>query len=162
MCTNPSKFQIMFMGLKRKNKLCLNINGQLIPSSEHVKLLGATIDNTLKFDTHVLGICKKVNQKLHEFNRLSPYLGDNKSKLLLNAVIMSNFSYCPLIWLFCSKAASNEISRTHKRALRTLYRDYESNFEELLDRDDTKTIHTKNLQNLMVEIYKLFNQLNSL
>ena len=160
MCANPSKFQIMFLGLKRKNKLCLNINGQLIPSSEHVKLLGVTIDNTLKFHTHVLGICKKVNQKLHAFNRLSPYLGENKSKLLLNAVIMSNFSYCPLISLFCSKAASNEINRTHKRALRTLYRDYESNFEELLDRDDTKTIHTKNLQNLMVEIYKSFHQLN--
>ena len=160
MCANPSKFQIMFLGPKRKNKLCLNINGQLIPSSEHVKLLGVTIDNILKFDTHVLGICKKVNQKLHAFNRLSPYLGENKAKLLLNAVIMSSFSYCPLIWLFCSKAANNEINRTHKRALRTLYRDCESNFEELLVRDDTKTIHTKNLQNLMVEIYKLFNQLN--
>ena len=48
MCANASKFQIMFLGLKRKNKLCLNINGQLIPSSEHVKLLGVTIDNTLK------------------------------------------------------------------------------------------------------------------
>ena len=108
MCANPSKFQIMFLGLKRKNKLCLNINGQFIPSSEHVKLLGVTIDNTLKFDTHALGICKKVNQKLHAFNRLSPYLGENKSKLLLNAVIMSNFSYCPLIWLFCSKAANNK------------------------------------------------------
>ena len=29
-----------------------------------------------------------------------------------------------------------------------------------LDRGDTKTIHTKNLRNLMVEIYKSFNQLN--
>ena len=48
-----------------------------------------------------------------------------------------------LIWLFCSKAANNEINRTRKRALRTLYRDYGLNFEELLDRDDTKTIHTK-------------------
>ena len=34
-------------------------------------------------------------------------------------------------------------------------------FEELLDRDDTKTIHTKNLQKLMVEVYKSFNHLNS-
>ena len=83
-----------------------------------------------------------------------------KAKLLLNAVKMSNFSYCPLIGLFCSKVANNEINRTHKRALRTLYRDYESNFEELLDRDDRKTMHTKNLQNLMVEIYKSFNQLS--
>ena len=46
------------------------------------------------------------------------------------------------------------ITRTHKRALRILYRDYESSFEELLEGDNTKTIHTKNLQKLMIEVYK--------
>ena len=160
MNANPSKFQVMFLGLKGAKKLCLNMNGQLIPSSEHVKLLGVNIDNSLKFETHVKEICKKVNQKLYAFGRLRPYLGEQKSKLLLNSVVMSNFSYCPLIWLFCSKVANNEINRTHKRALRTLYRDYESTFEELLDRGDTKTTHKKNLQNLMVEIYKSMNHLN--
>ena len=83
-----------------------------------------------------------------------------KSKILLNSVVMSNFSYCPLIWLFCSKVAKNEINRTHKLALRTLYKDYASTFEELLDRGDAKTTHKKNLQNLMVEIYKSMNHLN--
>ena len=160
MSANPSKFQIMFLGLKRKNKLCLNINGQLITQSEHVKLLGVTIDNSLKFDTHVQSICKKANKKLYAFGRLRPYLGSDKSKLLLNAVVLSNFSYCPLIWLFCSKIANNDINRTHKRALRILYRDYESSFEELLERDNTKTIHTKNLQKLMIEVYKSVNHLN--
>ena len=94
------------------------------------------------------------------FGRLRPYLGEQKSKLLLNSVVISNFSYCPLIWLFCSKVANNEINRTHKCALRTLDRDYESTFEELLDRGDTKTTHKKNLQNLMVEIYKSMDHLN--
>ena len=67
MSANPSKFQIMFLGLKGAKKLCLNMNGQLIPSSEHVKLLGVNIDNSLKFETHVKEICKKVNQKLYAF-----------------------------------------------------------------------------------------------
>ena len=75
---------------------------------------------------------------------------------------MSNFSYCPLIWLFCSKVANNEINRTHKRALRTLYRDYESTLEELLDRGNAKTTHKKNLQNLMMEIYKSMNHLKGI
>ena len=61
MGANPSKFQVMFLGLKRKNKLCLNINGQLITPSEHVKLLEVTIDNALKLDTHEHRICKKAN-----------------------------------------------------------------------------------------------------
>ena len=73
---------------------------------------------------------------------------------------MSNFSYCPLIWLFCIKGANNEINRTHKRALRALYGDCESMFEELLDRDKSKTIHKKNLQILMTEVYRTINHLN--
>ena len=158
MSANSSKFQIMFLGLKEAKKLCLN--GQLIPSCKHVKLLGVNIDNSLKFETHVKEICKKVNQKVYAFGRLRPYLGEPKSKLLLNSLVMSIFSYCPLIWLFCSKFANNEINSTHKRALRTSYRDYESTFEERLDRCDTKKTHKKNLQYLMVEIYKSMNHLN--
>ena len=73
---------------------------------------------------------------------------------------MSSFSYCPLIWLFCSKGANNEINRTHKRALRALYGDYESTFEELSDKDKSMTIHKKKLQRLVGEIYKTVNHLN--
>ena len=82
MSANPSKFQVMFLGLKGSKKLCLNMNGQLIPSSEHVKLLGVNIDNSLKFETHVKEICKKVNQKLYAFERLRPFLGEQKSSNL--------------------------------------------------------------------------------
>ena len=147
----------MFLGLK-KNTLCLYINGQLIPPSEHVKLLGATIDNALKFDTHVHGMCKEASQEIHA---LRPYLGKDKSNHLLNAAVLSNFSCYPLILLFCGKTANNEINRTHKRVLRILYRDYESKFEELLDWDKTNTTRTKNLEKLMIAIYKSFNHLKS-
>ena len=72
----------------------------------------------------------------------------------------NSFSYCPLISLFCSKGANNEINRTHKWALRALHGDYESTFEELLDKDKSMKIHKKNLQRLMVAIYKIINHLN--
>ena len=74
--------------------------------------------------------------------------------------IMSNFSYCPLLWLFCSYGANSEINRAHKRVLRALYRDYEYTFGELLDKSKSKMIRKSNLQILMVEIYKTINYLN--
>ena len=49
MTASPSKFQIMFLGRKDMNKLCLNINGNLITSSNQVKLLSVNIDNSFKF-----------------------------------------------------------------------------------------------------------------
>ena len=160
MNANPSKFQITILGLEDMSKLCLNINGLLIPSSKLVKLLGVNTDNSLKFDAHIKELCRKVNQKVHAFGRLRSFLGEQKAKLLFNSVILSNFSYCPLIWLFCSKGANNGINRTHKRGLRALHGDCESTFEELLDKKKSLTIHKKNLQRLMVDIYKTINHLN--
>ena len=157
MTANPSKCQIMFLGRKDMSKLCLSITGNLIPSSNQVKLLGVNIDNSLSCEAHVKELCRKVNLKVNAFIRLRLFLGEQKSKLIFNSVIMSNFSYCPLIWLFCTKGA---INRTHKRALRALYGDYGSTFEELLDRDKSKTIHKKNLHILMTEVYRTINHLN--
>ena len=71
-----------------------------------------------------------------------------------------NFNYCPLIWLFCNKGANKEINRTHKRVLRMLYEDYECPFEMLLTRSGSVCIHAKNLQKLMIEIYKSINHLS--
>ena len=96
------------------SKLCLYMNGLLIPSSKQVKLLGVNIVNSLKFEAHVKEPCRKVNQTVHTFGRLRPFLGKQKSKLLFNSVVLSNFSYCPRIWLFCSKGANNESKKDSK------------------------------------------------
>ena len=50
--------------------------------------------------------------------------------------------------------------RTHTRASRILHNDYDSSLNTLLKKNDTVTIHTKNLQKLMLEIYKSMNHLN--
>ena len=160
MCANPAKFQIMFLGLNINNSLCLNIDGQRVKQSEHVKLLGVQIDNKLHFDKHVKELCQKINQKLCAFSRIRPFLNREKAKILLKSIVMSNFSYCPLIWMFCSKFANKEINRTNKRALRVLYEDYDSSFEQLLEKDGSITVHQKNLQILMTEIYKTTNHIN--
>ena len=85
---------------------------------------------------------------------------DGHRSTVYKAVILLNFNYCPLIWLFCNKGANKEINRTHKRALRILYEDYESSFETLLARSGSNSIHIKNLQKLMTEIYKSMNHLS--
>ncbi len=83
-----------------------------------------------------------------------------KAKKLLTSVVLANFSYCPLIWLFCSESANKDIKRTNKRASRVLYRDFDASFDQLLARAGSITVHQKNLQSLMIEIYKTMNHLN--
>ena len=55
---------------------------------------------------------------------------------------------------------TKEIHRTHKRALRILYKEYDCPLETLRTRSGSFCIHVRNLQKLMTEIYKSMNQLN--
>ena len=98
--------------------------------------------------------------QISAFSRISHYLNEKQSRLLYNSFIMFQFNYCPLIWMFCGKVANNDLNRTHKRALRILLNDYTSTFNELLHRVNECTIHQKNLQKLMLEVYNSLTQQN--
>ena len=89
------------------------------------------------------------------------YISREQALSICNVVILSNFNYCPLIWLFCNKVANKKIDRAHKRALKILlHNDYDSSFQSLLAR--SFTIHVPNLQKLMTmtKIYMLLNNVN--
>ena len=160
MVANPAKFKLMFLGLNQKHKLCLEINDKIIPPSDTVKLLGIDIDSKLKFDSHVKTMCAKASRKVSAFSRVANFITFEQAKLLYNSFIMSNFGYCPLIWMFCGKTANEEINRIHKRALRRLYNDFSSSFKELLEKSGQKTVHLQNIQTLLVEVFKSLNQMN--
>ena len=140
----------------------LNINDNKILSTNKVKLLGIEIDNALTFTAHIQNLCSKVNRRINAFSRINTYISRPQAMLICNAVILSNFNYCPLIWLSSTKAVNNEINRTHKRALRILFNDYDSSFDELLERSESVKIHVQNLNKLMIEIYKTMNNFNPL
>ena len=82
-----------------------------------------------------------------------------KRKVLMKAFIASQFSYCPLIWMFHSRTLNNRINNIHERALRLTYKDNQSSFEELLEKDHSVTVHHKNLQALATEIFKVKSDL---
>ena len=126
-----------------------------IQNSKSEKLLGVTIDNKLSFTEHVRKICDKASQKLNALARLSSFMSLEKRRLIMKAFVNSQFGYCPLIWMFHNRTLNNRINRIHERALRIVYQDKKSSFNELLRRDNTVTVHQRNLQVLATELYKV-------
>ena len=88
------------------------------------------------------------------------YMDQNKLRNLMKVFIISQFEYCPLICMFHSRWLNQKINKIQERALRITYKDTESTFSELLQKDCAVTIHTKNLQIVMTEMYKTKNELN--
>ena len=103
MKVNPKKFQFMILGKTPRQRIILNINQIKVDKSQKVVLLGLTIDNRLTFKDHVDMLCSTANYKLHALRRIRKYLTAEKTKLLYNAFINSQFNYASVIWMFCRK-----------------------------------------------------------
>ena len=145
---------------KHSDDVSIKINDEILKGEKTVKLLGIKIDNNLDFKEHIASLCKNVSQKLHALSRISSFIEEKKLRILMKAFIESQFSYCPLIWMFHgSRTLENRINSLHERALRISYRDSHSTFEELLKKDESFHIHERNLQRLATEMFKTKNNL---
>ena len=91
--------------------------GKAIKSSSTVELLGITLDKNLNFKRHIQNIYCKANNKIKTFFRIQSFLKLKQAKVLAVAYILSNFRYCPLVWMLCGKCNSNLIMKTHYRCL---------------------------------------------
>ena len=140
-------------------KLHVNICTSQIENSKHEKLLGVNIDSKLSFEKHPNIICSKARAKINALGRVAPFMNIEKRRTIMNAFFNSQFSYCPLIWMFHSRLINNKINRLHERCLRIVYSDNQSTFEELLEKDNTVSVHQRNLQFLATELYKVLNVL---
>ena len=67
---------------------------------------------------------------------------------------MSQFNYCLLTWMCHSRAKNNKINCLHGRCLRIIYEDKACTFEQLLEKDNSVSINTRNLRFLAAEMFK--------
>ena len=81
-------------------------------------------------------------------------------KYVMKALILSQFSYFPLVWMLSERGLSSKINYFHEKALRIAYDDELSDFQTMLGKDHAVTIHVKNLQVLMTEIFKTRHSLH--
>ena len=57
--------------------------------------------------------------------------------------------------MFHNRKLNNHINHIHEKALRIAYQDHNSTFNELLAKDGSFKIHDRNLQKLLIEIFKV-------
>ena len=123
-------------------------------------MLGVNLEGRLNFDFHVNTLLKKASKKYHALARVCNYMNKKKRRILMNAFITSQFSYCPLVWMSHSRAMNNRINKIHEKALRLVYKDKTNlSLDDLLKKDKSVSIHQRNLQILATEIYKAKNDL---
>ena len=151
---NESKCKLLVTGNKEE-VLIASVGDVNVVESHKVKLLGICIDRELKFNDNVNIKCNIAGKKLNALMRLGNILPFHRKRVLIKSFVESQFSYAPLLSLFHSREVNNKVNNLHYRALRFLYQDNFSSFQELLKKDNSVTIHQRHIQFLAIELYKV-------
>ena len=147
-----------FHALLSTDKLVhVNIGTTQIENTQNERLLGITIFSKLSFDKHIQQICSRASAKLKALARIVPFMNITKMKRLMNAFFNAQFCYCPFTWMFHSRKLNNKINKLHERCLQIVYNNNTSTYEELLETDNSVSVHFQNVQALAIELCKVVN-----
>ena len=87
-------------------------------------------------------------------------MNKKKRRILMNAFITFQFSYCPPVWVSHRRTMNNRTNKIHEKVLRVVYK-HEKNFsfDDLLKKGKSMNIYQINLKILATEICKVTNDL---
>ena len=77
----------------------------------------------------------------------------------MKGFVTSQFGYRPLAWMFHSNGLNNKTNSLHERALRITYGDRSSSFQDLLNKENSVSIHHRNMQAIATEMFKVKNNI---
>ena len=81
----------------------VNINGFQTTNNTEEELVGIKFDSKLSFENHVSSLCKKASETLHALTRIVNYMNLSKRIAFMKTFVISQFNYCPLVWIFDSR-----------------------------------------------------------
>ena len=137
---NRIMLQFMILGKFMQPKYCLTIGSINVKKSDHVELLGITIDKHLNFKKNIDNLFRDANYKLHALRRIRKYLTIENAKLLGNAFIDSQFNCAPLLQMSCQKTLYLKMEMIHRKKLRIIHHS-NAFYPDLLECNDSVSIH---------------------
>ena len=120
--------------------------------------MGVTVDYQLNFNNHVSSLCKKASKQLNVLKRIGMYLNRLGRLTIYHSFILSNFNYCPLVWHFCGEVNTSKIEKIQERALRFVYLDTTSSYEDLLMKANLPSLKIRRMRELAMAAFKIIHK----
>ena len=158
MIANPDKYQALVLG-NTAHDFDIKCKEKSIPVFSEIQLLGVTLDNKLKFDSHIASICRKVGRQVNALNRLKNVLPCKTKEALYRAFILPHFDYCSQIWHHCRARNTRKLERVNERALRFVYKDKNNSYDRLLNWIGLhSTLEGRGIQDMLITINSCFQE----
>ena len=115
---NNDKTKVMLLKSKSCSELNIVVEGKKLEQVNVIKYLGLTIDDRLKWNSHVNNLCKSVAFKVHFLAKLRKYVNSSVLNVLYKSVIQPRLDYACSVWANCPHAYKKKLIRIQKRAAR--------------------------------------------
>ena len=161
MKANVDKFQFMlFCPSTSENKeiVTVNVNGIILKSQNEGKLLGINIEKDLTFNNHIRIVCTKANAKILALRRMLNFLTEDCKLAVLRSFIICHFMYCCILLHFGSKVLRDKMEKILYRGLKLVYKDYESSYEQLLNKAKMDNVELVRQKAIICEMFKCLHE----
>ena len=128
MVINPIKTGSMTIVTRQKHQLSplpldLVLNGAKIDQVSEHRLLGITIENKLRWDSHITNMCITVSRRVFLLSKLRYVVDIDTRKLFFNAHIKPHIDYASVVWDGCSDVLKKILHSLHRRAVMVILQD---------------------------------------
>ena len=104
------------------------------------------------FHQHVSILCRKAGARLRILQSFSSYIDEHYRMTIFRSFVLIN--YCSLVWNFGEAAHTSKMERIQFRALKYIYIDVSTSYEELLARANLPTLELHRKREILVEVFK--------
>lgn len=154
---NPEKFQAIIFSKDKQEKV-LKIANKNVQTSNVVKLLGVYIDNEFNFSYHISELCKKSGRKINALARLANILDVQSKRCIYESFIISQLSYCSVVWHFCNVGDIRKLEKLQYRALKHIYGDFKATYAVLLQKSNLQLLYVQRLRYVLIELFKIIHK----
>ena len=106
--------------------LRLDIDSKPVVQVKEHRVLGITIDDEFKWQSHVSNICKTVSKNIFLMSQLKRYVSSQTLKIFYCSHILPHISFSSTVWDGCGETRLNKLNSLHRRAAKLLLPDKNS------------------------------------
>ena len=127
MVINPIKTKSVTIATRQKFQLIVNLTARSRSkrdenwSSVRTPSFSITIDNKLRWDSHINNVCKAISRRVFLLSKLRYTVDIDTRKLFFNAHIKPHIEYASVVWDGCSHVLNKRLNSLHRRAVKLIF-----------------------------------------
>jgi hypothetical protein len=159
MVMHPNKTKSMVITSRQKHqrsplKLNLCLKSGVVEQVKTHKVLGVTIDDELKWQAHIVNVCKSVARNVHLLGKLKLYVDLDARLMFFNAHILSHINYASTVWSGAGDIHLKKLNSLHRRAAKSLVSNPYLSTDEKLRSVNILSLDKQFELNTAVQVYK--------